>query len=433
MNENNKNEVILIGLPNSGKSTLINSLTNKKTSIVGSKPNTTRDKISTVLKVDNKEVILSDLPGFDENPDNYNKIFQDKVQQLFKDAGRILFVIDINSKNFRGLDKINNLLQLFKVENKVTTVFNKCENFTYYDLDKRMFKYIYGKEFFISGYHKIGTEKLLNELIKYSGTKVNDLIQNKKAISIVGKPNSGKSTLFNSFLDQERSVVSNIPGTTRDSIIEEVIFDNKIFNVIDTAGIPRKKQKNQIDRYASNLSLNTLDSSLISFIVIDASQGINFEDLRLINESVANYCTPILILNKWDLLNEEERNKINSNLKIQLKQFNWLKIIRISALTKKGLTKFSTTLNDINKQLIKRIDTSDLNLYFRELWVAQPPHPFRGKRAKLKYVTQYDTLPPSFSFNVSSRIPKNYISFIENKLREDFSFKNISLKTKFKI
>ena len=433
MNENNKNEVILIGLPNSGKSTLINSLTNKKTSIVGSKPNTTRDKISTVLKVDNKEIILSDLPGFDENPDNYNKIFQDKVQQLFKDAGRILFVIDINSKNFRGLDKINNLLQLFKVENKVTTVFNKCENFTYYDLDKRMFKYIYGKEFFISGYHKIGTEKLLNELIKYSGTKVNHLIQDKKAISIVGKPNSGKSTLFNSFLDQERSVVSNIPGTTRDSIIEEVIFDNKIFNVIDTAGIPRKKQKNQIDRYASNLSLNTLDSSLISFIVIDASQGINFEDLRLINESVANYCTPILILNKWDLLNEEERNKINSNLKIQLKQFNWLKIIRISALTKKGLTKFSTTLNDINKQLVKRIDTSDLNLYFRELWVAQPPHPFRGKRAKLKYVTQYDTLPPSFSFNVSSRIPKNYISFIENKLREDFSFKNISLKTKFKI
>ena len=355
------------------------------------------------------------------------------VQQFLKDAGRILFVIDINSKNFKGLDKINNLLQLFNIENKITTVFNKCENFTYYDIDQRMFKYMYGKEYFISGYHKIGTDELLNDLIKYTGTQVNDLIHNKKTISIIGKPNSGKSTLFNSFLDQERSVVSNIPGTTRDSIIEEVFFDNKIFNIIDTAGVPRKKQKNQIDRYASNLSLNTLDSSLISFIVIDASEGLNFEDLRLINESVANFCTPILILNKWDLLDEVEKNKINSNLNIQLKQFNWLKILRISALTKKGLTKFSTTLNDINKQLSKRIDTSDLNLYFRELWVANPPHPFRGKRAKLKYVTQYDTLPPSFSFNVSSRIPKNYISFIENKLRDEFSFKNISMKIKLKI
>ena len=185
MNESNKNEVILIGLPNSGKSTLINSLTNKKTSIVGAKPNTTRDKISTVLKVQNKEIILSDLPGFDENPDNFNKIFQEKVQQFLKDAGRILFVIDINSKNFKGLDKINNLLQLFNIENKITTVFNKCENFTYYDIDQRMFKYMYGKEYFISGYHKIGTDELLNDLIKYTGTQVNDLIHNKKTISII--------------------------------------------------------------------------------------------------------------------------------------------------------------------------------------------------------------------------------------------------------
>ena len=207
-------------------------------------------------------------------------------------------------------------------------------------------------------------------------------------IGIIGKPNSGKSTLFNSFLDQERSVVSNKPGTTRDSISEEILFEDKIFNVIDTAGVPRKKQKDQIDRYASNLSLNSLDSSIISFIVIDSLEGINFEDLRLINESVENFCTPILILNKWDLLNEDDKDRINKNIKVQLKKFTWLKILRISALTKKGLNKFSATLDEINLQLNNRVDTSDLNLYFRELWVANPPHPFRGKRAKLKYVTQ---------------------------------------------
>ena len=433
MNENKKNEVILIGLPNSGKSTLINSLTNTKSSIVGSEPNTTRDKISTYLELNNKQIILSDLPGFDDNPDDFNKAFQNKLQQFLKDADRILFVIDINSKNFSGLDKINNLLQLVKVETKTTTVFNKCENFNHYDLDKRMFKYIYGKETFISGYHKIGTDELLDNLIKFSGKEVNGVFKNRNTISIIGKPNSGKSTLFNAFLDRERSVVSNKPGTTRDSVIEEVLFDDKLFNVIDTAGVPRKKQKDQIDRYASKLSLSTLDSSLVSFIVIDSSEGINFEDLRLINESVENYCTPILIFNKWDLLNEEDKDRINSNIKIQLKKFTWLKIIRISALTKKGLNKFSATLDEINSQLQNRIDTSDLNLYFRELWVANPPHPFRGRRAKLKYVTQYDTQPPSFSFNLSSRIPKNYISFIENKLRSDHNFNNVALKIKVKI
>ena len=432
MNENKKNEVILIGLPNSGKSTLINSLTNSKSSIVGSEPNTTRDKISTYLELNNKQIILSDLPGFDDNPDDFNKAFQNKLQQFLKDADRILFVIDINSKNFSGLDKINNLLQLVKVETKTTTVFNKCENFNHYDLDKRMFKYIYGKETFISGYHKIGTDELLDNLIKFSGKEVNGVFKNRNTISIIGKPNSGKSTLFNAFLNRERSVVSNKPGTTRDSVIEEVLFDDKLFNVIDTAGVPRKKQKDQIDRYASKLSLSTLDSSLVSFIVIDSSEGINFEDLRLINESVENYCTPILILNKWDLLNEEDKDRINSNIKIQLKKFTWLKIIRISALTKKGLNKFSATLDEINSQLQNRIDTSDLNLYFRELWVANPPHPFRGRRAKLKYVTQYDTLPPSFSFNLSHRIPINYITFIEKKLRNEHNFKNVALKIKIK-
>jgi len=433
MNENKNNEVILIGLPNSGKSTLINTLSKNKTSIVGSKPNTTRDKVSKKINVNDKEIVISDLPGLDDNPDFLNNEFQSKVKEFLIEADKILFVIDIDSKNFEGLDKINQLIQEINAEDKILTVFNKCENFNNYELDKRLFKYIYDKEFYVSGYHKIGTDELLEHLIKYSGTKRqhdNDL---KLSISIIGKPNSGKSTLFNSLLKKERSIVSDMPGTTRDSLMEQVIFDDRIFNVIDTAGVPRKKQKEQIDRYASNLSIYSLETSLIAFVVVDSTQGINFEDMRLINESINNFCTPILIMNKWDLLNEEEKLNINSTLNSHLKKFNWIKVIRISALTKKGLDKFSKTINEIYLQLDSRIDTSDLNLYFRELWVANPPHPFRGRRAKLKYVTQYDTEPPSFSLNLSSRIPKNYISFIENKLRSDHNFKNVALKIKVKI
>ena len=432
MNENKNNEVVLIGLPNSGKSTLINALSKNKTSIVGSKPNTTRDKVSQRINFHDKEIILSDLPGLDDNPDFLNNEFQKKVKEFLIDANRILFVIDIDSKNFDGLDKINSLIQEIDAENKVLTVFNKCENFNNYELDKRLFKYIYDREFYVSGYHKIGTEELLENIIKNSGIRTSSNSINDIFISIIGKPNSGKSTLFNSLLNEERSIISDIPGTTRDSLVEEIVFNNKSFKVIDTAGVPRKKQKNQVDRYASTLSLNTLNNSLISFVVVDSTEGINFEDMRLISESIDNFSTPILVLNKWDLLNEDEKLNINTNLSNYLKKFNWIKVIRISALTKKGLDKFSKTINEIYKQLESRIDTSELNLYFREIWVASPPHPFRGRRAKLKYVTQYEINPPSFSFNLSSRIPKNYESFIENKLRKEFKFSNISLLIKFK-
>jgi len=432
MNENKNNEVILIGLPNSGKSTLINTLSKNKTSIVGSKPNTTRDKVSKKINVNDKEIVISDLPGLDDNPDFLNNEFQSKVKNFLIEADKILFVIDIDSKNFEGLDKINQLMQEINVEDKILTVFNKCENFNNYELDKRLFKYIYDKEFYVSGYHKIGTDELLEHLIKHSGSKLQHDSDLKLSISIIGKPNSGKSTLFNSLLKKDRSIVSDIPGTTRDSLIEQVIFDDKIFNVIDTAGVPRKKQKEQIDRYASNLSIYSLETSLIAFVVVDSTQGINFEDMRLINESIRNYCTPILIMNKWDLLDEEEKLNINSTLNSHLKKFNWIKVIRISALTKKGLEKFSNTIKEIYFQLDSRIDTSDLNLFFRELWVSSPPHPFRGRRAKLKYVTQYDTNPPSFSFNLSSRIPKNYEAFIENKIRKEFKFSNVSMLLKFK-
>ena len=432
MNENKNNEVILIGLPNSGKSTLINTLSKNKTSIVGSKPNTTRDKVSKKITVNDKEIVISDLPGLDDNPDFLNNEFQSKVEEFLIGANLILFVIDIDTKNFEGLDKINQLIQEINIEDKVFTVFNKCENFNNYELDKRLFKYIYDREFYVSGYHKIGTDELLENLIKYSGIKKQNDRDLQLSISIIGKPNSGKSTLFNSLLKNDRSIVSDIPGTTRDSLIEKVVFNNKIFNVIDTAGVPRKKQKEQIDRYASSLSIHSLESSLIAFVVVDSTQGINFEDMRLINESINNQCTPILIMNKWDLLNEEEKLNINSTLNSHLKKYNWIKVIRISALTKKGLDKFSNTINEIYSQLESRINTSDLNLFFRELWVSSPPHPFRGRRAKLKYVTQYDINPPSFSFNLSSRIPKNYESFIENKIRNKFKFSNVSILIKFK-
>tara|TARA_B100000497_G_C7675979_1_gene408371 strand:+ start:731 stop:2035 length:1305 start_codon:yes stop_codon:yes gene_type:complete len=433
MTKNKNDEVLLIGLPNSGKSSLVNALCGKKVSIIGSTPNTTRDKVSATIKRENKVFEISDLPGYLEDPDELNEKFQIKLRGYLDAAKVIMFVIDVNTTNFSGLDKIHNLLQKNTKKNqKVITVFNKCENFKKFELNSELYKYIYDADYYVSSIHKLGTEELLEALIKNISSNTDSIKNTYKSIAIIGKPNSGKSTLFNKLLNEERAIVSNISGTTRDKLEETINFDSDSYNIIDTAGVPRKKQKNQIDRYASSLAVGQLENSVLAFLVVDANQGINFEDMRLISECIENKVTPILILNKWDLLKEDEKLFINKNIASLLKKYSWLKILRISALNGKGVKNLNSVIYDLQKQLSTRITTHELNLLFREIWTKKPPHPFRGRRAKLKYVTQYDVYPPSFSFILSGRVPINYQNFIDNRLRDTYNFDNICLNIKFK-
>ena len=430
MTKNKIPEVFVLGLPNAGKSTLVNALTKRKTSIIGSTPNTTRDKVSTIIEFDNeKKLMISDLPGFLEKTDEFNVNFQENILRYLDNAEHIIFLIDVNSKDYSGLDSIFDLISKNNLQNKTTTVFNKTENIDISDIDKRMYKYIFNKEFFISAYHKVGLELLENYLKKFSTKMLNDL-EKKSSIVIIGRPNAGKSTLFNSLLNNKRSSVSNVPGTTRDKIVENINLNQISYQISDTAGIPRKTQKNQIDKYSSSLSLRSLESASLALIIIDSEVGLTFEDKRILKESIENTVTPIVVLNKWDLLETNHKDEINKNIKNELKQYQWVNVLRISALNKKNIKQISKNIDDVEKQLNTRIGTSELNMNFRELWLKSPPHPFRGKRAKLKYVTQYSTYPPEFSFNLSSRIPKNYHVFIENNIRESYNMKNICFKVK---
>ena len=430
MTKNKIPEVFVLGLPNAGKSTLVNALSKRKTSIIGSTPNTTRDKVSTIIEFDNEEkLMISDLPGFLEKTDDFNVNFQENILRYIDNAEHIIFLIDVNCKDYSGLDSIFDLISKNNLQNKTTTVFNKTENIDISNIDKRMYKYIFNKDFFISAYHKIGLELLENYLKKFS-TKMLDDLEKKSSIVIIGRPNAGKSTLFNSLLNYKRSSVSNVPGTTRDKIVENINLNQISYQISDTAGIPRKTQKNQIDKYSSSLALRSLESASLALIIIDSEVGLTFEDKRILKESIENTVTPIVVLNKWDLLETNHKDEINKNIKNELKQYQWVNVLRISALNKKNIHQISKIIDDVEKQLNTRIGTSELNMNFRELWLKSPPHPFRGKRAKLKYVTQYSTYPPEFSFNLSSRIPKNYYVFIENNIRQSYNMKNICFKVK---
>jgi len=430
MIKNKEAEILLLGLPNSGKSTLINALTKNKTSIIGSKPNTTRDKISKIVSYENdKNILISDLPGFLETPDEFNINYQNNIDKFIKDADKVFFVIDIHTKDFSGLDSIFNIINKKSLSNDVVTVFNKCENFDKNSLDKRLYKYVYNEYFFVSGYHKLGLEQIHSYLSNIALRSQKEDNQTT-SLTIIGRPNAGKSTLFNALLNKERSTVSDVPGTTRDKIEENLEANDRKYLITDTAGIPRKKQKDQIDRYSSEISIKSLENTDIALIVVDSLVGLSFEDKRILNSSIDNFVTPLLILNKWDLLDTEQKEDINNSIKRDLKQYRWVNVIRVSALSLKNINQIAKNIDLIEEQLNYRISTSELNSYFRELWVKSPPHPFRGKRAKLKFVTQYSTKPPEFGFSLSSRIPKNYSSFIENNIREKFNMSDIAFRIK---
>ena len=430
MIKNKEAEILLLGLPNSGKSTLINALTKNKTSIIGSKPNTTRDKISKIVSYENdKNILISDLPGFLETPDEFNINYQNNIDKFIKDADKIFFVIDVHTKDFSGLDSIFNIINKKSLSNDVVTVFNKCENFDKNSLDKRLYKYVYNEYFFVSGYHKLGLEQIHSYLSNIA-IKSQKEVNQTTSLTIIGRPNAGKSTLFNALLNKERSTVSDVPGTTRDKIEENLEANDRKYLITDTAGIPRKKQKDQIDRYSSEISIKSLENTDIALIVVDSLVGLSFEDKRILNSSIENFVTPLLILNKWDLLDTEQKEDINNSIKRDLKQYRWVNVIRVSALSLKNINQIAKNIDLIEEQLNYRISTSELNSYFRELWVKSPPHPFRGKRAKLKFVTQYSTKPPEFGFSLSSRIPKNYSSFIENNIREKFNMSDIAFRIK---
>ena len=430
MIKNKEAEILLLGLPNSGKSTLINALTKNKTSIIGSKPNTTRDKISKIVSYENdKNILISDLPGFLETPDEFNINYQNNIDKFIKDADKIFFVIDVHTKDFTGLDSIFNIINKKSLSNDVVTVFNKCENFDKNSLDKRLYKYVYNEYFFVSGYHKLGLEQIHSYLSNIAMRSQKEDNQTT-SLTIIGRPNAGKSTLFNALLNKERSTVSDVPGTTRDKIEENLEANDRKYLITDTAGIPRKKQKDQIDRYSSEISIKSLENTDIALIVVDSLVGLTFEDKRILNSSIENFVTPLLILNKWDLLDTEQKEDINNSIKRDLKQYRWVNVIRVSALSLKNINQIAKNIDLIEEQLNFRISTSELNSYFRELWVKSPPHPFRGKRAKLKFVTQFSTKPPEFGFSLSSRIPKNYSSFIENNIREKFNMSDITFRIK---
>lgn len=434
--------VLIIGRQNVGKSTLFNRLIGYKKSIVHSIPGVTRDIVTEVVNFKGINFLLCDSGGLTDDKDITNKLVQKKTAEMIDKAKLILFVVDISTPHLYEKE----YLKIFKKnEKKVILVANKADTPEKDFLLNEFYNYGIKELIPISAAHNRNIELLKSKIVEnlkilyenYSFNKQEFKKENIIKIAIIGRPNVGKSSLLNKILNKERSIVSEIPGTTRDIVDDIFHFNNRNFLIIDTAGIRKKnKVKEDVEYYSVNRAIKSISMSDIIYFLIDSTTGISEQDKKIVDQIFNSYKPMLVLLNKWDLQEDNQLKKFKEVKEFILFKFPQLKfapIIPISALTGLGVNKVLKETIKIYDESFKRIETSKLNEFVETILKTHSPSSKKGF-LKVYYATQTGVKPPEFVFFVNRRelIPEYYENYIINKLREHFGFYGIPIKIVFK-
>lgn len=428
--------VAIIGRPNVGKSTLFNYLIGQKKAIVEDTPGVTRDRIYGKVTWQNKSFTLIDTGGIEEKSKNDETIEkQMRVQSdiAIKLADLIIFLVDITAGIMPGDEKIASILK--KSKKKVLLVCNKADDFKKYELNLYEFYNLgLGTPIMISSANAKGIGDLLDKIFE-------ELPENKEEkndediikVSIIGKPNVGKSSLINYILGENRLIVSDIAGTTRDSIDEyyENEFGKYIF--IDTAGIRRhSKIEEDIEKYSILRAKTSIGNSDVCILMIDAKEGITEQDTKIAGIAHDMGKGTIIAINKWDEIEKENGTLENYEKDVyqKLKFLSYAPIIFISAKTGQRVQKLFGLINEVNHYNSLRLPTSVINEIVSEAVAMVQPPTDKGRRLKILYMTQVKVKPPTFIIFVNSKkiFHFSYQRYIVNKLREEFSFKGTPIK-----
>ncbi|VEU75997.1 ribosome biogenesis GTPase Der [Mycoplasmopsis columboralis] len=428
-----RNTIAIIGKPNVGKSTFFNRLIGKKVSIVHDQPGVTRDRLYEKINWVGKEIKIIDTGGIEIE----NRPFQDQIQIQAKiaieEADVILFLFDGQSEITNDDLFIMNILR--KSNKPIIAVANKLENNQHFDYSW----YKLGVEdiFPVSALHGEGLGNVMDkavELLDFTEVETEDLFN----LAIIGKPNAGKSSLLNNLCKENRSIVSEIAGTTRDSVKSVVEINNQKYNIIDTAGITKKsKLIESVDHYALMRAMNSLAEADLSLIVIDATQPeISHFDSRIIGYALENEKPIIIVINKWDLI-EKETNTMAEYEKRLRNKFHfvpWVPFVFISAKYNQRINKLVDTLTEVRENLERDIKPSLLSDLILETQMIQKAQPYNGGRLNIYYVRKELGKIPTFTFFVNNKkyLHFSYERFLENQLRANFNFKGCPLKFKFK-
>ena len=431
-----KQVVAIVGRPNVGKSTLFNKLIGDRLSIVKNEPGVTRDRLYRETEWSGKEFLLVDTGGLEPRTNDFmmSKIKQ-QAQVAIDEADVIIFLVD-GKAGITGLDEdVANVLR--KQDKKVVVAVNKIDN-DMRDQENILEFYALGFEevIGISGEHKTNLGDLLDAVVEKFDDEKEVEEEDSLKIAILGRPNAGKSSLVNKLLNEERSIVSDMAGTTRDAIDSSLKYDGDKFTLIDTAGIRRKsKVEDSIEYYSVLRAVKSIKRADVCVLMLDATELLTDQDKRVAGLIYEERKPIIIAVNKWDLIekNNNSVKEFTELVKADLSFLDYAPIVTISALTGKRTINILEQARFINEEYHKKITTGLLNQILAEI-IAQNPVPTRkGRAVKINYVTQVSQAPPKFVFfsNNPDLIHFSYQRYIENKLREYFGFEGCPIDIVF--
>lgn len=423
------NLVAIVGRPNVGKSTLFNRLTQSRQAIVNEEAGTTRDRQYGKVQWLTKEFSLVDTGGWVVNSED---IFEEEINKQVKiaidEADVILFVVDVlNGLTDLDMDVANILRRSRK---PVLVVANKADNFELHNDSAEFYSLGLGDPICISAINGSCTGDLLDKVLEVMPEeKPMEAEEDLPRIAIVGRPNAGKSSLVNAFINEERNIVTDIAGTTRDSIYTKYNKFGLNFYLVDTAGIRKKGKVNEdLEYYSVIRSIRAIENSDVCVLMIDATRGIESQDLNIFSLIQKNKKGLVVCVNKWDLVEEKSQKVITTftnAIRERLAPFTDFPILFISAMTKQRIFKVLETVQQVYENRQRRISTAKLNETMLPIIENYPPPAWKGKYIKIKYITQLPAVSiPSFAFfcNLPQWIKDPYKRFLENKIRENWNF-----------
>ncbi|MBR3569141.1 MAG: ribosome biogenesis GTPase Der [Salinivirgaceae bacterium] len=431
------NIVAIVGRPNVGKSTLFNRMVESRQAITDATAGVTRDRHYGKCEWGGLEFSVIDTGGYVTNSDD---IFEGEIRKQVKlavdEADVILFLTDVTGGVTDLDDDVAELLR--KSRKPVVVAVNKVDNIDRQYLTGEFYSLGLGEIYAISAINGSGTGDLLDAIVaKFDRNKPADEARDLPNIAVVGRPNAGKSSFINALLEQDRNIVTDIAGTTRDSI--NTVY-NKFgfeFNIIDTAGLRKKnKVEENLEFYSVMRAIRTIEESDVCFLIIDATLGLESQDLNIFSLIVKNRKGVVILINKWDLI-EKEKNTMEeyeAAVKAKLAPFNDVPVLFISALTKQRVFKAVETAMQVYKNRRQKISTAKLNDVMLAAIDNYPPPTVKGKYIRIKYVTQLPTPSPQFAFfcNLPQYIRDPYRRYLENKMRENFELQGVPVQIYFR-